>query len=129
MNSRNTLETYMKDERTRSMPDRISTMETDGRVDRAIQRGSMIEISVDDQPLRAYEGETVAAALLAVGRRVLRSTARWGEPRGVYCGIGSCFECVMTVDGQPSVRACQTLVRHGMRIGFQEGEGLWRNEP
>lgn len=121
----------MHEERAHSvpLPDRIAVTETDGRIARAIQRGGVVDIFVDGQRLRAYEGETVAAALLASGRRMLRTTARWSEPRGVYCGIGTCFDCVMTIDGQPSVRACQTIVRHGMRVKCQQGEGMWRTEP
>ena len=86
-------------------------------------------ILVDGQPLVAFEGESVAAALLASGRRALRTTARRGEPRGMYCGIGTCFDCVMTVDGRPNVRTCQTPVRAGMRVESQRGEGSWGLKP
>lgn len=96
--------------------------------DGAIVRGPEVEILVDGEPVRAFEGESVAAALLAVGKRALRTTARSGEPRGLYCGMGICFDCVMTVDGQPNVRTCQTPVRHGMRVESQVGEGNWRAE-
>lgn len=75
--------------------------------------------------VRAFEGESVAAALLAGGRRALRTAARRAEPRGMYCGIGVCFDCVMTVDGRPNVRTCRTPVRAGMRIESQRGEGTW----
>ncbi|OJW06438.1 MAG: hypothetical protein BGO49_23205 [Planctomycetales bacterium 71-10] len=92
-------------------------------------RGPEIEIVVDGLSVRAFEGESVAAALLANGRRTLRTTARRGEPRGMYCGIGTCFDCVMTIDGRPNVRACQTPVRAGMRVDSQRGDGTWRLEP
>lgn len=101
---------------------------SDSRTDGAITRGPEIDIIVDGQLLQAFEGESVAAALLAVGRRMLRTTSRRGEPRGLYCGIGICFDCAMTIDGQPSVRACQTQVRAGMRIETQSGEGTWMIE-
>ncbi len=103
--------------------------ENDPRIDGAVRRGPEIEIVVDGLPIRAFEGECVAAALLASGRRTLRTTARRGEPRGMYCGIGVCFDCVMTIDGRPNVRTCQTRVRAGMRIESQRGEGTWRVEP
>jgi len=99
------------------------------RIDEAVRRGPEIEIVVDGLPVRAFEGESVAVALLANGRRTLRTTARRGEPRGMYCGVGVCFDCVMTVDGRPNVRTCQTPVRAGMRIESQRGEGIWRVEP
>ena len=99
-----------------------------GRInnDGMIERGREIEIIVDGCLSRAFEGESVAAALLAAKRpRTLRVTTRRGEARGFYCGIGLCFDCVMTIDGQPGVRACQTEVRPGMRIGSQSGNGTW----
>jgi predicted molibdopterin-dependent oxidoreductase YjgC len=95
------------------------------RVENGLQRGRAVEIVVDGLPVRAFEGESVAAALLAAGTRVLRTTARHGAPRGLYCGIGLCFECVMTVDCRPNVRTCQTPVRDGMQVETQQGEGRW----
>jgi predicted molibdopterin-dependent oxidoreductase YjgC len=101
---------------------------TDLRIDGMLRRGPEVEIVVDGLPVMAFEGESVAAALLASGRRTLRTTARFHEPRGMYCGIGVCFDCVMTVDGRPNVRACQTAVRAGMQIESQQGDGSWRLE-
>ena len=99
-------------------------MRTD-RVNGGIRRGVPIEIVVDGRPMQVFEGESVAAALLAAGRRLLRTSARYGSPRGVYCAMGVCFECVMTVDGCPNVRTCQTAVRDGMRIETRQGAGAW----
>ena len=98
------------------------------RTDGAITRGPEVEIIVDGHRLQAFQGESVAAALLAAGERALRTTSRRGESRGVYCGIGICFDCVMTIDGQPNVRTCRTQVRSGMRIETQSGEGAWTVE-
>lgn len=63
----------------------------------------------------AIEGETVAAALTAAGITALRR-ARNGEPRGVFCGMGVCYECLVTVDGGRAQRACMTKVRDGMAV-------------
>jgi predicted molibdopterin-dependent oxidoreductase YjgC len=90
--------------------------QNDRRQSGTVERGPRVAIVVDGLPVPAYEGESVAAALLAAGRRALRTTPRHPEPRGMYCGIGLCFECVVTIDGR-SVRACQTPVRDGMCIG------------
>ncbi len=106
----------------------MAQSESDNRIDGGGERGPGVEIVVDGQPLQAFEGESVASALLAAGRRTLRTTSRLHEPRGMYCGIGVCFDCVMTIDGRPNVRACQTLVRAGMRIESQHGDGKWRFE-
>jgi aerobic-type carbon monoxide dehydrogenase small subunit (CoxS/CutS family) len=73
-------------------------------------------VHVDGEPVQAFAGETVAAVLLALGRRTFRHTDRTGAPRGLFCGMGLCFDCLVTVDGQPNVRACLTPVRAGMAI-------------
>ena len=79
-------------------------------------RGRALSILVDGQELVAYEGESLAAALLASGRRFTRWTARAGEPRGYFCGMGVCQDCLVTVDGLPNVRACMMPVREGLRV-------------
>lgn len=80
-----------------------------------LERGRRIDLVVDGQSVSAYEGETLAAALLAAGRRTFRHTVPGGHPRGVFCGIGVCFDCLVTVDGS-QIRACVTPVRDGMQI-------------
>jgi predicted molibdopterin-dependent oxidoreductase YjgC len=82
-------------------------------------RGDSFLLEVDGTPIIAYEGETVAAALLAAGYRTFRHTAH-GQPRGLFCGIGVCFDCLVTVDGRPHLRACQTLARPGMRVSLKD---------
>ncbi|MCL4488278.1 MAG: (2Fe-2S)-binding protein [Chloroflexi bacterium] len=85
------------------------------RLGHSDERGHQITITVDEEPLAAFEGETIAGALLAAGRRAWRRTRR-GQPRGLFCGIGLCFDCLVTVDGTPDVRACLTPVREGMVV-------------
>ncbi len=75
-----------------------------------------VSFTFDGRRLSAFAGEMVAAALLAHGIRGLRTTERGGAPRGLYCAIGHCFECLVTVDGGPPVRACLTPVRDGMAV-------------
>lgn len=84
-------------------------------------RGKAINIFVDGEPLRAYPGETVAGALLAVGRRTWRRTRNQGAPRGLFCGMGVCFDCLVQVDGRPYVRACMTPVIEGTEIETYRG--------
>jgi hypothetical protein len=83
-----------------------------------------IRIIVDGQELWAFPGESVAAVLLAHGVRTLRWTRR-GEPRGMFCGMGTCFDCAMQIDGKPNVLACQTPVREGLHVQTQQGIGSW----
>lgn len=91
------------------------------RLDPPEQGGKAVQISIDGRPLTAYEGETLAAALLAAGELTLRHTDRQGEPRGVFCGVGLCHECRVTVNGVPNVRACLTIVEPGMLVRRQRG--------
>jgi predicted molibdopterin-dependent oxidoreductase YjgC len=83
------------------------------------QRGAPVTIIVDGAPLPAFVGETIAGALLASGGRAWRHT-RHGQPRGMFCGIGVCFDCLVTVNGTPKVRACLTPVAEGMTVQTQE---------
>jgi predicted molibdopterin-dependent oxidoreductase YjgC len=72
-------------------------------------------ITIDDVRTKVSEGDTVASALLASGRRAWRYTDS-GDPRGVFCAIGVCFDCTLIVDGKANVRACMTTVRDGMHV-------------
>ena len=94
---------------------------SDMRIGKGVGRGRRFDILVDGQRVAAYEGETIAAALLAAGRRTMRHTVKKGQPRGVYCGIGICHECLMVVNGAPNIRTCQTLATPGCRVETQEG--------
>ena len=84
-----------------------------------------VVIYYEGEPVKAREGECVASALVAHGVKVFRETAKRGEGRGYFCGIGRCTDCVMIVDGVPNVRTCITAVREGMRIKRQVGLGSW----
>jgi len=90
------------------------------RVDKGAARGQPFEIEVDGQKILAYEGETVGAALLAAGRKTLRYTKKLGQPRGLYCGIGLCQECRMTINGVPNTQACLTLATPGTQVETQK---------
>jgi D-hydroxyproline dehydrogenase subunit gamma len=85
-----------------------------------VSRGAQVTITVDGAPLQAHLGETVAAALIADGAAGLRKT-RKGAARGLYCGMGVCFDCLVMVDGVPGTRACMTWVREGMEIRHMDG--------
>lgn len=72
-----------------------------------------IQFEFDGTTYSGIQGDSIASALLANGVRNLRYSNRDGEPRGIYCGIGHCFECRMTVNGVQSVRACITQACDG----------------
>lgn len=88
-----------------------------------VERGRMLTILVDGRIVIAYEGETIAAALLGSGRSAMRRAPRTGEARGYFCGMGICHDCLVTVDDRSSVRACVTPVREGMRLSLRDGIG------
>jgi predicted molibdopterin-dependent oxidoreductase YjgC len=79
------------------------------------------DIEVDGRPVPAEPGQTVAAALIGAGITVFRHTPA-GAPRGVFCGMGVCFDCLVTVDGLADQRACMTPVRPGMRVRLAVSE-------
>ncbi|OIO88856.1 MAG: hypothetical protein AUK03_15515 [Anaerolineae bacterium CG2_30_64_16] len=80
-----------------------------------------LTVQVDGEPVQAFAGETVATVLLAIGRRTFRHTENTHAPRGIFCGMGVCFDCLVTVDGLPDVRACVTPVQAGMVIDTRGG--------
>jgi len=95
----------------------------DLRMTGSVERGPEVTILVDGEPMTVRAGESIAAALLAISGRTTRWTARAGEPRGYFCGMGVCHDCLIVVDGRPDVRACMTPVREGQRVERQRGLG------
>ncbi|GED33544.1 MULTISPECIES: (2Fe-2S)-binding protein [Brevibacillus] len=82
----------------------------------SLVQGKPLHFTFNGDSYTAYEGETIAAALLASGVRTLRVHEEKGTPRGIYCNIGHCYECRVHVDGVPTVRACMTVVKDGMQV-------------
>ena len=83
------------------------------RIDERVARPEQFTIDVDGTAVDAYAGESLAAVLLAGGIRAFRTTT--SGPRGPYCNMGVCFDCVVEVDGV-RMRACMTTARPGMRV-------------
>lgn len=75
-----------------------------------------VTFTFDDHVYEAYEGESLAAALLAQDIRTLRVHEETGQPRGIYCNIGHCFECRVNINGLDGERACITPVSDGMVV-------------
>jgi sarcosine oxidase subunit alpha len=82
----------------------------------AIQRGERVNLTIDGKPIEAYKGETVAAAMLAAGIRTFHKSHKHQQPRSLYCGMGICYECLVTINGVHAQRACITPVEEGMQI-------------
>lgn len=91
------------------------------RIDNGVERSPPVRITVDGHVQQAHAGETVATVLLAAGVTVFHRGSQ-ARPRGPYCNMGTCFECLVQVayaDAPPSdswVRACMTLAEEGMQV-------------
>jgi predicted molibdopterin-dependent oxidoreductase YjgC len=84
-------------------------------------KGNIVSFEYDGKILKGYEGEPVAVALKANGILIHRYTSRYHKPRGVFCAIGRCTDCVMVIDGKPNVRTCITPLKDGMKVQTQYG--------
>ena len=72
-----------------------------------------IALTLDGENLSGLAGQTIAGVVLASGRLSWRTTSSDGKPRGLFCGIGVCFDCIVTVNGERDVRACQRRASDG----------------
>ena len=82
-----------------------------------------VQFVFDGKAVEGLADEPIAAALHAAGVRSLRHSSRFHRPRGLFCAIGNCSSCLMTVDGVPNVRVCVETLRAGMQVETQEGKG------
>ena len=80
-----------------------------------------IEFTFDGESINAITGQSVAAALLAANQRALRKTRFNNKDRGVFCGIGVCFDCLVVIDGITNQRACLIEAKPGMKVQTQVG--------
>ena len=80
-----------------------------------------VPVTIDGEIFLARPGDTVAAALLLAGRLACRVTPVAGAPRGPFCLTGACFDCLVTIDGEPGRQGCRTPVAAGMRITTTQG--------
>ena len=80
-----------------------------------------IEFTFDGEKIVAITGQSVAAALLAANQRTLRKTRFNNNERGIFCGIGVCFDCLVVIDGITNQRACLIEAKPGMTVQTQVG--------
>ena len=80
----------------------------------------LVTITINDRPAEVCSGISVAAAILGTSDAI-RTTVVSGSPRGPYCMMGACFDCLVTIDGQANQQGCMVQVREGMKVDTQDG--------
>lgn len=83
--------------------------------------GAALEFTFEGQKIVARQGDSIAAALTAAGIRNLRDSVVSSAPRGIFCMMGSCFECLVEVDGVPNRQACMIQAKDGLDVRRQRG--------
>lgn len=86
----------------------------------SIDRNEKVNFTVNGREVTAYKGETLLAALMASGYKHLKTSAVKKQPRGALCGMGVCFECIVTVNGIPNIRSCMTEIENNMKVEIDE---------
>lgn len=85
---------------------------------------TVTDVADKDNPketaITAYKGETLLAALMAAGFKSMKLSPLNHEPRGGLCGMGVCFECMVTVDGIHNIRSCMLEVEDNMKVTINE---------
>lgn len=87
------------------------------------KKGKKVKFFFENEEVWGYEGETIAAALHALGIWEYREGLKTGRPRGLFCAIGHCSSCLMEVDGIPNTRICITPVKEGIQVRKQLPKG------
>ena len=93
------------------------------------QAASQVRIMFEGENILAFEGDSVAAALLAGNHLSFRTTPVGGRPRGPFCMMGACFECLVEIDGVANRQACMVPVRDGMHVKRQSGACDFEDSP
>ena len=93
------------------------------RMNNAIPGSKTVTLTIEGKEIAAFQGDTVAAAMLVAGFAYTRITPVKEERRAPYCMMGICFDCIVEINDIPNQRACQILVQEGMRVNIQEKEG------
>lgn len=82
----------------------------------SLEERKTVTFTFDGKEYTGYENDTIASALLANGVRTLRVHEETGNPRAIYCNIGHCYECRVTVNDVRGVRACLEPITDGMAV-------------
>ncbi|MGI4985777.1 MAG: (2Fe-2S)-binding protein [Janthinobacterium lividum] len=94
-----------------------------------LAHAATVTIEADRMTLTVPAHFTVAAALLAAGRDACRTSVIGGAPRGPFCMMGVCFDCLVEVDGVPNTQGCMVRVREGMTVRSMQGAARLEEGP
>ncbi|MGF1611821.1 MAG: (2Fe-2S)-binding protein [Kiloniellales bacterium] len=108
------------DGKPEAVPEDATEATPDAAPDESSEDDGFVAITVNGDLLAVPAGMSLGAGLLLHGIRVLRHSPHDQAPRGLFCGMGVCFECLVTVDGRPGQQACRLRVRDGMTIELPE---------
>jgi hypothetical protein len=89
----------------------------------SFEKGRKVTFTFDGKPMEGFEGEPIAIALRSNEVLVHRYTTRRNEPRGIFCAIGRCTDCIMVVNGMPNIRTCVEPLSEAMVVQTQKGKG------
>jgi sarcosine oxidase, subunit alpha len=84
-----------------------------------VDRAAPLSISLDGRRIPAFQGDTIGSALAAAGVAITGRSFKYHRPRGLYCMTGACGNCLVTVNGEPNVRACTRQVERDLRVTRQ----------
>ena len=87
-----------------------------------LAEAATVALTIDGEAITARATDSVAAVLLTAGRVACRETAVSDTPRGPYCLMGVCFDCLVVIDGVGNRQGCLVRVREGMRVETQHGK-------
>jgi len=77
---------------------------------------NQVNFTFNGKSISCEEGQSIAAAMIAVGNRELRTTRFGDEPRSIFCGIGVCYDCVVVVNGVANQRSCLIEAKDAMKV-------------
>ncbi|MBS4016075.1 MAG: (2Fe-2S)-binding protein [Candidatus Latescibacteria bacterium] len=104
------------------MPKKISNRITEHPI-LTFSKGKLVKFYFEGKEIEGYEGEPIAAALIANGVKVFRVTEKMKRARGFFCAVGKCSSCLMTVNSIPNVMVCVEPLKQGMKVERQIGRG------
>ncbi len=87
-----------------------------------LSEGSKVCVDINGEAHVVAGYLNVAAAMLEAGLQACRTTPISGLPRGPFCMMGVCFDCLVEIDGVPNQQGCMVQVRDGMRIHPMQGK-------